>query len=424
VSYEVAGSDVPFEVDDDSMYGPVSDWMNDFDHADPYYNEHTWSIWSEMREQCPVAHSERYGGAWLPVTHAAVTEIAYDTETFSNRGPLVVRGLGAMDLAEMGDAVNLTPLTSDPPNHTAARQPVLPFFSPKRINLMEDEIRADCIQLLDEIGDAEHIDGAGQYAQHIPTIVTCRILGFPIEDADQLRKWTKDGFENINIPPQERIARFLEQQQYFDRMIEEHRAEPREDMTTFLINATYRGEPFSHDRIRHNMSLLMVAGIDTTWSSIGSSLWHLGTHPDHLERLVREPELWPNAVEEFLRVYAPVTMARKATRDVEFHGCPIKKNDWVLLPFPSANVDPTVWDRPEEVVLDRQENRHYAFGLGVHRCLGSNLARVEMRVALEEFVRRFPRFELVESAEVGWSVGQIKGPRKVPLRILDRATAA
>jgi cytochrome P450 len=422
MSYE-AGAPSRFEHDDDEAYGPVTDWVHDFDHADPLYNTTSPEIWSDLREKCPVAHSDRYGGTWLPVTHEDVTRIAYDTETFSNRGPLIIRGMGRLDPVEMAEALGLTPLTSDPPFHTEARRPLLPFFAPKRVNQMTEDIRAICLQLLDDIGDAEYIDGAEQYAQHIPTIVTCWMLGFPIEDAARLRKWVKDGFEKINIPPEERMARGLEQLAYLDRMIEEHRAEPREDMTTFLINCTLRGEPFSHERIRSNLSLLLVAGVDTTWSSIGSSLWHLGQNPSDVARLVEQPELWDSAVEEFLRVYAPVTMARKVARDVDFNGCPMKENDWILLPFPAANVDPEVWDRADEVVIDRLENRHYAFGLGVHRCLGSNLARLEMRIALSEFVQRFPKFELVESAEVGWSVGQIKGPRKVPLRILERTVA-
>lgn len=409
-----------FVKDEDELYGPVSDWQSDFDHADPSYNPNTWPIWSKLRAECPVAHSDRYGGTWMPVTHADVQRVAYDTATFSNRGPLVVRGMGVLPEG-MEELANLTPLTSDPPNHREVRQPMLPYFAPKRVDAMEGEIRATARELLDDIGDATHFDAAERYAQHIPTIVTCKMLGFPVSDAEQLRRWTKDGFENINVAPEVRMTRYMETTAYLDRMIDEHRAEPREDMTTFLIDSMYKGEPFSHERIRHNMNLLMVAGIDTTWSSIGSSLWHLGSHSEDLERLAADPQLWESAVEEFLRLYAPVTMARKVAQDVEFNGCPMKKNDWILLPFPAANVDPDVWDRAEEFVVDRPENRHWAFGLGVHRCLGSNLARLEMRVALHEFVTRFPRFEVDSSKPMAWSVGQIKGPKVVPLHILERA---
>ena len=121
------------------------------------------------------------------------------------------------------------------------------------------------------------------------------------------------------------------------------------------------------------------------------------------------------AVEEFLRAYAPVTMARLVKEDHDFHGCPMRTDEWVLLPFPAANRDPAFFDGAEDFIIDRAENRHAAFGLGIHRCLGSNLARLELRVAIEEFIARFPRFEL--AAECRWSVGQIRGPRELPLRI-------
>jgi cytochrome P450 len=124
------------------------------------------------------------------------------------------------------------------------------------------------------------------------------------------------------------------------------------------------------------------------------------------------------AVEEFLRAYAPVTMARLVAKDFEFKGCPMKEGDWLLLPFPAANRDPDVFPRADEVVLDRVENRHAAFGLGIHRCLGSNLARMELRVALEEWMKRYPDFELTDPAKVTWSAGQVRGPRTVPVRIL------
>jgi cytochrome P450 len=122
-------------------------------------------------------------------------------------------------------------------------------------------------------------------------------------------------------------------------------------------------------------------------------------------------------VEELLRAYAPVTMARLVREDVEYAGCPMKAEEWVLLSFPAANRDPEVFDRPDEVVLDRQPNRHAAFGLGVHRCAGSHLARMEIRVALEEWLAAFPDFELADPGAVRWSAGQVRGPRVLPVRV-------
>ncbi len=130
-----------------------------------------------------------------------------------------------------------------------------------------------------------------------------------------------------------------------------------------------------------------------------------------------EPELIPTAIEELLRAYAPVTMARLVIDDFEFKGCPMRKDDWVLLPFPAANRDPEMFEHADEVVIDRAENRHAAFGLGIHRCAGSNLARMELRVALSVWLERFPDFTLADPAGVRWSGGQVRGPRTLPLRI-------
>ena len=127
------------------------------------------------------------------------------------------------------------------------------------------------------------------------------------------------------------------------------------------------------------------------------------------------------AIEEFLRAYAPVTMARVVAKDVEVGGCPMKQGDWVLLPFPAANRDPQVFENADEVIIDREVNRHAAFGLGIHRCIGSNLARLEMRVAIEEFIARFPEFAVDKSIRVTWSVGQVRGPRRLPVRVIRRA---
>ena len=138
---------------------------------------------------------------------------------------------------------------------------------------------------------------------------------------------------------------------------------------------------------------------------------------------MREPELLSTAVEEMLRAYAPVTMARVVAKDVEIGGCPMKEGDWVLLPFPAANRDPQAFERADEVVIDREINRHSAFGLGIHRCVGSNLARMEVRIALEVFVERFPKFELADASAVAWSVGQVRGPRVLPIRIVSRRAA-
>jgi hypothetical protein len=163
------------------------------------------------------------------------------------------------------------------------------------------------------------------------------------------------------------------------------------------------------------VSSTLIAGVDTTWSSIGSAMLHLATHPDDVERLIAEPEIMPLAIEELLRAYSPVTMARITVEDIEVAGCPMKAGDKVLMNFPGANRDPEVFENPDDVILDRAQNRHVAFGAGIHRCAGSNLARMELRVAVEEWIRRIPSFRLADNADVTWAGGQVRGPRQVPV---------
>jgi hypothetical protein len=400
------------------MYGPVRDWATDFDHADPTYNPRAPEIWAELRAAgCPVAHSDRYHGMWVPLTAELVREVAYDTDHFTSRSVVVSTSTIEAE-APIGAA---PPITSDPPFHALARRLLLPPFAPKRIAAWEDDVRALCRQRLDDLGPVTPgetvVDAATQYAAHIPVNVIARMLGFPTEDDDLFREFVHDVLESVNLDPDERQAGFERLDAYIDAQIEAHRAEPREDLTSYLLEVELEGQRLPHEHVRGTIVLLLLAGIDTTWSAIGSAIWHLARHDDDRRRLVAEPELMPIAVEELLRAYAPVTMARMVREDHDFHGRPMRKDEWVLLPFPAYNRDPAMFDRAEEVVIDRLENRHAAFGLGIHRCLGSNLARLELRVAVEEFLARFPEFELADPDAVAWSVGQIRGPRRLPVRI-------
>lgn len=400
-----------------TIYGPVDEWATDFDHADPTYNPHAHAIWADLRERCPVAHTDRYGGAWLPTTHELVSQIAYDTEHYTSRS-VVVSTSTILATAPVGGA---PPITSDPPFHHHARRLLLPPFAPKQIEAWEDEVRTLCTDLLDamqpEPGEHMVVDAATQYAQHIPVTVIARMLGFPVEDSDVFRGFVHDVLEGVNVDPAQRMEAFQRLDAYLEVQIEDHQANPRNDLTTFLLNATIFDQPLTREHVRGSMVLLLLAGIDTTWSAIGSGIWHLAQAPADLARLQAEPHLWPSAIEEFLRFYAPVTMARMVAKDHVLGGCPLKVDDWVLLPFPAANVDPAAFERADEVLIDRLENRHAAFGLGIHRCLGSNLARLEVRVAVQEFVNRFPTFSLADPDEVRWSVGQIRGPRRLPIRV-------
>ena len=375
-----------------------------------------------MREGgCPIAHSDRYGGMWVPLTHDTVHEIAYDTDHFSSRA--VVPGVGRPGDRALPAPIGLAPpITSDPPFHAIARRLLLPAFAPKVIEPWESEIRLLCERLLDEMGEITPgetvIDAAIQYAQHIPVNVIGRMLGFPEKDEEMFREMVHEVLERINEEPGTRQSE-NDFGAYVQEQIADHRENPRDDLTNFLMNVELDGNKLADEVVEGMIILLLVAGVDTTWSAIGSSLWHLAQHPEDHQRLLDDPEVMTFALEEFLRAYAPVTMGRLVTEDLDFHGCPMKKDDWVLLAFPAANRDPLKFEDPDMFVIDRAENRHAAFGLGIHRCVGSNLARLELKVAIEEFIKRFPRFEL--AGDTRWSVGMVRGPRAIPVRVLEVA---
>jgi cytochrome P450 len=388
---------------------PVRDWATDFDHTDPRWIEDPYPIWDELRSRCPVAKSDRFeDGAFFPSRFQDVRDIAYDTEHFSSRRVIVRE-------KKINPVMPSPPITSDPPEHRAARMPLLPAFNPKAVEKLTPATRELCNRLIDGFISKGACDAATDYAQHIPTRVIARMLGMDEDDGDRYRRWIKMALEE-GIHDNAKVMESLkEMSQYFAAELARRGDAPGEDLISFMRDQRVDGQRLPPDKLVGTLRLLLIAGIDTTWSAIGASLWHLAQHPGDARRLAAEPALMDTAVEEFLRAYAPVTMAREVKKDVTIAGCPMKAGSMVLLSFPAANRDPEMFPDANKVLLDRQENRHAAFGLGIHRCVGSNLARMELRVALEEWIRRIPRFRLADGAKVTWSEGTVRGPRQLPV---------
>ncbi len=401
---------------------PIDSWETDFDHTHPDYAANAPQIWDELRDTCPVARSERFGGMWLPTRHEDIAAIAANENGWYTSHEVVVNQYSADDVMPppIGGA---PPITSDPPFHVDARRLLLAPFAPKKVNELVPFATDFCHSLLDsalaKAADSDGVfDAALDYTQAIPVRVIAEMLGLPAEDGDIFRTFIHHIVENP-------IERELEEEEtaeyYLDRHIAEHAANPKPagegDLIDHLLGVELYGEKLAPEHVRGTILLLIVAGIDTTWSSIGSALWHFAQNPDDLKRFRDEPEVRPFAIEEFLRAYAPVTMARRVAEDHELAGCPMKAGDWMLLPFPAANRDPDMFEDADKFIIDRQKNRHGAFGLGIHRCLGSNLARMELTVALDVFVERVNEFELVDPASVRFSTGQIRGPRELPIRV-------
>ncbi len=392
---------------------PVTNWETDFDVLSPEYVADPFRIWDGLRRECPVAHSDRRGSTWLPTTYDDVVELAHDIEHFSSLQISVIPFGGPP-----GDApvlqYGLPPISADPPLHTWTRRLLLPWFSHRRVDGYEPMTRALCAQLVDSFVDKGEADAAGDYAQQIPVRVIAAILGVPSSLSDMFTGWVRDILEFAD-DPERRQRGGTGLIDFFVTEVARRKTEPGDDLLSDLLHSEIDGQPVEESVVLGVAALVLIAGVDTTWSAIGSSLWHLATHPDDRARLASDPGAMPLAIEELLRAYSPVTMARVVTEDIEFGGCTMKAGDKVLLNFPAANRDPATFEDAERVILDRELNRHVAFGSGIHRCAGSNLARMELRVALEEWLKRIPEFRLADGAEITWAGGQIRGPRQIPM---------
>lgn len=386
------------------------DWTTEFDHYAPDYAADPFSRWEQLRDECPIARSAKFRGMWVPTRHADIEEIARDSATFSSRSPMVAE-FGSM--ADYG--MEVPPISSDPPYHTDFRRLLLPFFAPARIEAWRPKVETMADSLIDAFVDRGSCDAAQEFAQHIPVQVIAEMLGIPPGDSDRLRRWVHELLELAPTDVNWAITALTEFVEYLSSQIAHRQQEPGDDLISFLLGADLDGRPLTEKEIFGGCLLLLMAGIDTTWSAIGAALWHLALDQQNQQRLREDEALWPSAIEELLRAFAPVTMAREVTVDTEFHGCPMKAGDPLLLPFPAANRDPSAFADADTVVLDRTDNRHFAFGVGIHRCLGSNLARLELSVAVQRFLDRVPTFRLADPDAVRWSAGQVRGPRVLPL---------
>src|SRR3954462_14197789 len=293
--------------------GPVSDWATDFSHLEPEWAADPYPILDDLRDRCPIAHTDRFGGGWLPTRYEDVAAVAYDTENFSSRSIIMSNFRPPRDVAPIGGS---PPISSDPPFHHDARKLLLPAFTKTAVSKLEPATREFCESLLDGFAGRDVVDAAAEYAQHIPMRVIAHMLGFPQEDGERFARFVENTLEGVNLPPEERIERMGELFEYIFERIREHIAQPRDDLSSYLLDVELYGSKLDPSHVAGTIVLLLIAGIDTTWSAIGASLWRLAGHAEDRRRLVAQPELLPSALEEFLRAYAPVTMARLVKEDM------------------------------------------------------------------------------------------------------------
>jgi len=398
------------------------DLVVDFDIHDDGLTPKVYERYAELRRACPVAWSNSHGGHWVLTRYADIHEVNRCPQRFSNN-PVGIP-------PNLGQDQPLIPLEVDPPEHTSYRQILTPLFSPTRMNALEPQIRSLVTELIDGFAARGECDFIAEFARPLPAQVFLGLMGWPQEDAPQLLKWTYDVIEGKPGGTDEesnevRTAVGLEIYTYFAELLDRAYEQPGDDIISQLTRASYDGErELSQFEILNIVFIVMIGGLHTVTGSLGNSLIYLAEHPDQRDRLVAEPALIPSAVEELLRWESIVAPARRVTEPVSVGGVEMQPGDRVLLALGSAGRDSEEFPDADDVILDRVPNRHLAFGSGPHRCLGSHLARVELKVALEEIHRRLPDYELVAGEPPVLKLHQVKGVERLKLRFTPEGREA
>ncbi|MDT3441397.1 MULTISPECIES: cytochrome P450 [unclassified Pseudofrankia] len=355
-----------------------------------------WRKADELREMGQAIFNTMAQGYWMFTRYDEVREIYQRPEIFSSE---------SITPWEPEPVYRFVPTQIDPPEHSKYRQILSRWFAPAAINGVGPAAEVICRRLVAQIAPHGGCDFVAEFAMRYPTEVFLTVLGLPASDADLFVPWVEDFFRGFggDLAQQEAMAQALgAMRQYWIDALDERRDEPvpRDgDLASHLLHATLDGEPLDETVILDILTVLVLAGLDTTRGELGYLFRHLATNPDDRHRLLAEPELIPSAVEETLRLYTIVFGdGRKVTRDIEFHGCPLRTGDMVYGLVSGANRDPRVYDRADQFVLGRMANNHLGFAAGPHRCLGAHLARRVMQIALEEWLKVIPDFRVTTDA--------------------------
>jgi cytochrome P450 len=386
----------------------------DLDPANPQ------SIYDMLREHSPILRTDQ-GGTMIS-RHEDVEFALRNADVFSSD----------MDAISIGNVRPLIPLQINPPDHVKYRRLLDPLFAPKQVALLENDVRKLSNQLIDDFIDSGECEFNSAFAIPLPCTVFLRLLGLPLEDLDlflelkdniirpdgQSGARAQEEFEKIQAETGQRIYA------YFDKVLDERERQPQDDMLSGFLEAEVDGHRLTREDILDICYLFLLAGLDTVTASVGCMVSYLAQHPEQRQRLVDDPAQIPGAVEELLRWETPVPgVPRYVAKDVELSGERLAAGERVTVLIGSANIDEGGFPEPADVDFDRPANRHLAFGGGVHRCLGSHLARLELRVALEQLHERVPDYTIKPGEQPRYSMG-IRAVEYLPLVFTPPAQAS
>jgi cytochrome P450 len=381
--------------------------------------------WDRLRNAHSIFKSDQADhGVIFLMGYAEQHAALRDPKIFSNRSvnpEFRTESPEGVDGPFEGD-FKLIPVQLDPPEHTKYRQLLNPLMTPGRVNALEPRARALVGTLIDGfIGDGS-VEYVTQFARRFPTTIFMQMMGLPVENADMFLAWIDalmHSSSDLALTEEERVTNSRNAAtsifEYLGQLITERRAQPKDDFVSYLLTCRVDDRPVNEQELMQMCFMLYMAGLDTVAGALGYFMYHLAMHDADRQRIVKDPAAIPGAVEELLRFYSVVTTVREVTQDGEFLGCPMHEGDRVIFPTASANRDPNEFENAEIFDMDRSPNRHMAFGAGPHRCLGSHLARMELRVALEEWHARIPDYSIPDPAALRNHVLSVSGLVSLPL---------
>lgn len=390
------------------MNTPTHD-TSGFDHMDPALQPRLHEVLSDLRENRPVAWSEHHGGFWTITRYEDVKKGLRDYQDFTTTGGVMIPSEGAR--------YRLLPVELDPPEHSAYRRMLQEHFHRPQVQGYEPALRTLIGSYVDELGSDETVDVVTGLAEPIPLIAIAMVLGLSEGTWQELRQIATE-FRRGSFGEREQMmiaARALEG--FLSREIEARRGVDDGTVLAKIVNADFDGAPMPHDALLGMLHVLFIAGYETTVHAIGSLVQMIAVTPGLRERLIAHPETIAAAVDESLRLEAPVTgVARTVTHDLSFGGELLRAGERVLMMIAAANRDDVAFAEPDTAVCPRENNRHLAFGFGVHRCLGEFLARLELTVVADELLKRLPAYELAEGEPEFANGLQVRGLRRLVIR--------
>lgn len=389
----------------------------EFDHHSPEYAANWREINDELRSKCPVAHTAAHGGYWVVSDYQDVATIARDDATFSScyDQPDGTRGGVTIPVTPLRQV----PIEMDPPEFFDYRKLLNAAFSPASSKKWEPYIRAATTFCIDQFIEKGSTDLVEDLTAPVPAILTLEMLGMSKAKWRQFSDTTHGIVHTVPGTP-EYDGIFAGMNDIVEACFEtiaDRRANPRkDDLSTELVHAKINGEPISDEMLISIMTMIIYGGTDTTGSLISTVLDHLGRNPEMRAQLAADYDLLPRATEEFLRYFSPVQgLSRTATRECVVGGQQVAQGERLYLSWASANFDSSEFQNPDEIELDRYPNRHQAFGLGIHRCLGSNIARSQFRIVLEEVLRRMPDYRVQGDPQRYQTIGVVNGLIALPV---------